>query len=77
MVLAVALAVGVTVLAAPVAGHTQSAEKVYRVGLLWTGTAAEISGRTLRTCLHDLGWVEGKNLVIERGDADGRPERLP
>ena len=27
--------------------------------------------------LHELGWVEGKNLVVERRFADGRFDRLP
>ena len=27
--------------------------------------------------LRDLGWVEGRNLVIERRSAEGRPERTP
>jgi putative ABC transport system substrate-binding protein len=31
----------------------------------------------LRQGLNELGWVEGKNLVIEWREADGKPERFP
>src|SRR5262249_23502758 len=27
--------------------------------------------------LRDLGWIEGRNIVIERRSAEGRPDRLP
>jgi putative ABC transport system substrate-binding protein len=64
-------------LIAPTAG-TQPAEKVYRVGLLGpsSASAAQHLLQPFRQGLHDLGWVEGRNIVIEYRWAEGRVERL-
>jgi putative ABC transport system substrate-binding protein len=62
--LAVALAVGI--LAVPLAGEAQQATKVWRIGYL--GYAYPTQARDVeafRQRLRDLGYVEGKNLVIE------------
>jgi putative tryptophan/tyrosine transport system substrate-binding protein len=32
---------------------------------------------TFRQELSELGWIEGKNITIEYGYAEGKPERLP
>jgi len=55
------------------------AAKVYRVGFLGTTSASEFAGRVdaLRAGLRDLGYVEGKNIVIEFRWADGNLDRLP
>jgi len=74
--LAVALAAGA--LAAPCAGEAQHAAKIWRVGYL--GYAYPTEARDLeafRRRLRDLGYVEGKNLVIESRQADPGFERLP
>ena len=65
-------------LAAPVAVLAQPATRVYRLGILFLGGGS--GGRDLaaiRTRLHDLGYVEGRNLVIETRHAGGQSERLP
>jgi putative tryptophan/tyrosine transport system substrate-binding protein len=63
----------------PLAARAQLAGKVYRLGQLSGGTAA--SRITLLAAfmrgMHDLGYVEGKNLVIEHRYAEGRFEALP
>jgi putative tryptophan/tyrosine transport system substrate-binding protein len=68
----------VLLITAPFAEAQQPA-KVHRIGFLGlpsaTGWAEKISA--LRAGLRDLGYVEGKNLVIEFRWADGRYERLP
>jgi ABC-type uncharacterized transport system substrate-binding protein len=67
-------------LAAPLATEAQRGEKVYRVGLLSMGTIAPQvpMWRTFLEAMHELGYVEGRNLVVRRGGAgDGRPDRLP
>ena len=56
--------------------------KRYRVGLLSSGptpTSSKPSGsvEAFRKALEALGYVEGRNLVIESRFADGKPERLP
>ena len=67
---------GFVLLVTPVAAKAQ-AGKVYRIGLVGLD-AAEVPGHmALRKGLRDLGYEEGKNLVIEFRGADGRYERLP
>jgi len=58
--------------------HAQPA-KVMRIGFLGPNSAASTSNRmeSLRAGLRDLGYVEGKNLVIESRWADGNYDRLP
>ena len=64
------------------AGATRRAEAqpaVRRIGLLAPGTVADPSRypEPLLQGLNDLGWVEGRNLRIERRIAADRVERLP
>jgi putative ABC transport system substrate-binding protein len=79
--LAVVLAFGLALV--PVEAHTQQAGKVYRVGYLFEGSADAVMHASLGTGLNalsqglrDLGWSEGKNLVIEARYAENKPERL-
>jgi ABC transporter substrate binding protein len=53
--------------------------KVVRIGFLGPNSAASTSSRmeSLRAGLRELGYVEGKNLVIELRWADGNYDRLP
>src|SRR5438132_569831 len=53
--------------------------KVVRIGFLGPNSAASTSSRmeSLRAGLRDLGYVEGKNLVIESRWADGNYDRVP
>ena len=66
-------------LAAPLAARAQQVAKVYRIGILETIPAAQNTAKfdALRKGLRDLGYVEGRNLVIEYRSADGRAERFP
>jgi putative ABC transport system substrate-binding protein len=66
-------------LAAPLAAEAQEAGKVYRIGILETIPAAQNAANlaALRKGLRDLGYVEGRNLIIEYRSADGRAERFP
>ncbi|MEO8313110.1 MAG: ABC transporter substrate-binding protein [Caldimonas sp.] len=70
-------AAGVAVM--PIGARGQSSGRVYRVGILETlppeRNAANLAA--LRKGLRDLGYVEGKNLVIEYRSADGRAESFP
>ena len=64
--------------AAPFAAEAQQATKVARIGYLSTSLA--VSPQTheaFRQGLRDLGYVEGRNVVIEYRDAEGKVERLP
>ena len=53
--------------------------KVYRIGILEPIPAARNAANlnALRKGLRELGYVEGRNLVIEYRSADGRAERFP
>ena len=69
---------GAVLLAAPLAAEGQQARKVYRIGYLGVGTASAYANRieALRAGLRDLGYVEGKNVVIEYRWAE-RADQLP
>jgi ABC-type uncharacterized transport system substrate-binding protein len=60
------------------AAEAQPAGKVYRIGMLErTSTATNAANLgAFRQGLRELGYVEGKNLVIEYRSADGRDERF-
>lgn len=49
-----------------------------RVGYVWAGSLGSDTGTLagLQQGLADLGYVEGKTLILERRYADGSPERL-
>ena len=57
---------------------TQQGGKIYRIGILELVPAAQNAANleSLRKGLRDLGYVEGRNLVIEYRSADGRAERF-
>jgi putative ABC transport system substrate-binding protein len=73
------IALGAGALTAPLAAFAQKKGKVWRIGFLEPSTAAGTArwAEALRAGLRDLGYVEGKNLVIEFRTADGKSERLP
>ena len=65
-------------LSAPLAAEAQQAAKVPRIGWLATNLAANPHLReAFRQGLRDLGYVEGRNVVIEYRDAEGKLDRLP
>jgi putative ABC transport system substrate-binding protein len=62
----------------PLVAHAQQA-KIARVGFLGLVSASSHAARSaaFRTGLRELGWVEGKNIVIESRWAEGNYDRLP
>jgi putative ABC transport system substrate-binding protein len=55
-----------------------NAQQIRRLGvLIYSSPEGDANFRSLRRALADLGYVEGKNLVLEIRAAQGRPERLP
>jgi len=59
--------------------EAQQSKKVHRIGFLVPGSSATFSARieALRQGLRDLGYVEGKDMIIEYRYAEGKLERLP
>ena len=70
-------ALGAGVLASPLSSLAQPA-KVWRIGFLGTASASGYVKETdaIRAGLRDLGYVEGRNIVIEYRWAESSPERL-
>src|SRR5262245_58579456 len=57
----------------PLAARAQQPTKIRRLGvLLYSTPQAEV-----RSGLRELGYIEGRNLVISYSYAEGKPERLP
>ena len=72
-------ALSVSLLIAPLAAEAQQAGRVWRIGWLGNGTRASREANTLtplREGLRELGYVEGKNLLIDARWSDGNDERL-
>jgi len=71
----VCIGIAAGVLAPPFMARAQQREKVFRVGALAStgGTAWDAFGQAMR----ELGYVEGRNLVIEARFARGQPDRFP
>ena len=59
--------------------QAQQPAKVPRIGILLGASASFFSGRVeaFRQRLREIGFVEGKNIVIEPRYAEGKLERLP
>ena len=71
-------ALGANSLAAPLASFAQQSQRVYRVGFLFAGTLAQRpQAQGFWEGLRELGYIPGKNIVIEVREAEGKVERLP
>jgi putative ABC transport system substrate-binding protein len=64
-------------LGAPLAAEAQQAGRMYRIGYLLEGRPDQPSLWALEETLRDLGYVEGRNLVVERRFAAFKYDRLP
>jgi putative ABC transport system substrate-binding protein len=74
------LAGGIGLLVAPRLSHGQPKAKTPRIGLLWFFPMGDPSLQQYRSAfrqrLSALGYVEGKNILLEERSAEGNPERL-
>lgn len=72
---------GGALLAWPLAGHSQPADKARRIGFLSSEAAdsegAQLAQKLIPEALKQRGWVEGGNLVIEWRWANGKVAELP
>ena len=75
----ICLALSALLFALSVSAQAQQAGKIPRIGYL---AASSLSGQSarieaFRQGLRELGYVEGKNIVIEYRSAEGKLDRLP
>src|SRR5713226_79032 len=73
------LALGALLLALSFQAEAQQPAKIPRIGYLAGASPSSISDRieASRQGLRELGYVEGKNIVIELRSAEGKADRLP
>ena len=73
------VAFGASALGAPIGSFAQQSGKVWRIGLLSSENPSGYKTRieALRSGLRNVGYEEGKNLVIEFRWAEGKLDRLP
>jgi len=73
------LVIFVTLAVCGAVAHAQQPKKVPRVGYLAAASLSANSARTeaFRQGLRELGYVEGKNIVIEYRYAEGKLDRVP
>src|SRR5258705_13934080 len=69
----------VVMLAGGVIANAQQPKKVPRIGYLVAGSASSISTyiEAFRKGLRELGYIDGKNILIEYRYAEGQEKRLP
>ena len=67
----------------PLVATAQPAGHVWRIGVLTAGAAPSAPSPAARQqfpfwqAMHELGWVEGQNITVERRYTEGHNERLP
>ena len=72
-----AILVAVILFAVAVIAEAQQPKKVPRIGYLGASTTNQARTEAFRQGLRELGYVEGKNIVIEYRSAEGNLDRLP
>ncbi len=66
-----------SILTAPLAADAQLAGKVWRIGVLRPGLPSDPMVSAFREGLRELGYIEGRNILIEERYAQGKLDRLP
>lgn len=67
----------VAAVSATAPAYAQSVERTVRVGLLCAVTCDAAAFVAFKEALGKLGWVEGRNLVLDARGAGGRMDQLP
>ena len=75
----IGLALGALLIALSVSAEAQQPARIPRIGILGPSSASSFLPRVeaFRQRLRELGYVEGKNIVIEYRYAEGKLDRLP
>ncbi len=73
------IAISLTLVCGSAIADAQQTGKIFRLGFLDPSTASSIAGllEAFRQELSKLGWIEGKNIIIEYRFAEQKLERLP
>ena len=73
------LALCAMLIALSISAEAQQPQRIPRIGVLSVTSPATIAARldAFRQALRELGYVEGKNIVIEYRYADGKLDRVP
>ena len=61
----------------PLAARAQQSERMRRIGILETSSADAASYNAFLEAMNALGYIEGRNIVIEYRSAEGLGERFP
>jgi putative ABC transport system substrate-binding protein len=63
---------------APITADAQQAGKVFRIGRLepWSDAEDQSLAKAFEEGLEELGYVKGRNVVIDRRYAERKPERF-
>jgi len=79
MIKILCLALGAMLLAISVQAHAQQPTKIPPIGFLTTPSLSANAARieAFKQGLRELGYVEGKNIVIEWRSAEGKLDRVP
>jgi putative ABC transport system substrate-binding protein len=72
------LLVGVILLSLSFPAEAQQPSKIFRIGLLAAGSASSAAHQhdAFRKGLHDLGYIEGQNILLEYKFAEGKIDRF-
>jgi putative ABC transport system substrate-binding protein len=74
-------ALGGGLLTTPLAARAQPATKTWRIGFLTSGfregAGADVRIAPFSRGLRELGYIEGRNVILETRYAEGRVERFP
>jgi len=68
---------GLSALATPLPCFAQPRSRIPRIGFLSPGARDSLNYREFVRGMHALGYVDGKNIVIELRHANGKLDRLP
>jgi putative ABC transport system substrate-binding protein len=72
-----AVVLTLSLILAPLATEAQGPGKIPRIGILRPGSPPDPLVEAFRQGLHELGYADGRNIIIEYRWAEGRDERLP
>jgi putative ABC transport system substrate-binding protein len=69
------LALGAMLFALSISVEAQQPKKIPRIGFITSGTEASVGG--FQRGLRDLGYTEGKNILVEYRYVEGNMDRIP